>query len=221
MRIAPAAPRANAGKALDNSRAAQLAQVCGGPNSHPLPAPACLSLLFFDVLRFPRVTATAQAPPGNVFTTNLSAPAASSAASTLPPAAAAASLPSFDSQEKPVLVFEDVCFSIACAVPAMPLLCPSLSCSPTLFQRLQTTCGRSLCSWRASYVSRSGCPFLPPSPLLHSFFPPKTCSALTRLCNTLCMCNISGVRNKDPRRRWLSIVSIAFCYLALVVLVRR
>jgi hypothetical protein len=113
MRIAPAAPRANAAKALDNSRAAQLAQVCSGPNSHSLPAPACLFFhcFFFDVLHFPRVTATAQAPPGNVFTTNPSAPAASSAASTLPPAAAAASLPSFDSQEKPVLVFEDVCIN--------------------------------------------------------------------------------------------------------------
>ena len=61
--------------------------------------------------------------------------------------------------------------------------------------------------------------FSPPSPLLQSHLSPENLFRAHN-CNTLHMCNISGVRNKDPRRRCLSIASIAFCYLALVVLVR-
>lgn len=34
------------------------------------------------------------------------------------------------------------------------------------------------------------------------------------------MCNLSGVRSKDPRRKWLSLASLGLCYMALLVIVR-
>ena len=225
MRIAPTAPRAHAGKALDNSRAAQLAQVCGscGRNSHSLTARISLCFTFvFRCLSFPAqiVTAMAQAPPGNAFTTSASAPTASSAASTLPPAAAAASLPSFDSQDKPVLVFEDVCFNrMRCS--CHPSLC-LLTLPPTAQPFFKDGKQRSVppCVLGGLHMFPAlDVRFSPPSPLLQSHLSPENLFR-AHTCNTLHMCNISGVRNKDPRRRCLSIASIAFCYLALVLLVR-
>jgi hypothetical protein len=34
------------------------------------------------------------------------------------------------------------------------------------------------------------------------------------------MCNLSGVRSKDPRRKWLSLASLGLCYIAVLVIVR-
>lgn len=39
------------------------------------------------------------------------------------------------------------------------------------------------------------------------------------ICFPVWMCNISGVRNKDPRRKWLSRASIAMCYVVVVIIV--
>jgi hypothetical protein len=81
--------------------------------------------------------------------------------------------------------------SHALCLPCLPSAA-SRPCSPTLFQRPQTTCGHSLCSWRASYVSRSGCSF-PPSisspPVIIPLFPRKHVPR-SHVCVTPCACAI-------------------------------
>jgi hypothetical protein len=99
-------------------------------------------------------------------------------------------------------------------------------CSQIPSPRPRTTYGRLFSSFWVSFASLCGC--APPlfswrffqhfTPISLSF--PALSIVIASLCiDAVCMCNIAGVRNKDPRRKWLSRASIAMCYIAIVIIV--